>query len=150
MKRRKNTAKKAAAQKTETKNLPTVVRENMVDFANSMADCLCIILGSLGMSDKCIEKCTGLIPTQISYRLALMGISRKAYRDGESIIGKAVVNGCKNAANAQTERLAELIRGRTKMNVRAVGNRIVLMDDRMRDMILGTMTPTPRLKNGNA
>lgn len=107
-----------------------------IDFANSLADCFCVILGSLGMSDKCITKNTGLTPGQIHTRLRMAKVSRKAYRNGETMIAKAVVARSRSAAEEQVNHIAQLIRGKTGMDVRALGRRIVLMDQETRDLIL--------------
>lgn len=100
----------------------------LVDFPNNLQDCFCIILGSFGFSDHCIMRVTGLGASQVHYRLKKAGISRKAYRDGETALAGAVISGCRHTASQQARHLADIMRGATKLDIRAVRDRIVLMD----------------------
>jgi hypothetical protein len=52
---------------------------------------LCAGLAELGWTTKAIASETGLTEGQVTYRLMLIGVQRKAYRNGESNIAVKVV-----------------------------------------------------------
>jgi len=106
----------------------TLAVRAFVDFPNNLADCFCIVLGSFGFSNRCIERCTGLVPSQISYRLNKAKINRRDYRDGESLLARAIITRSRETATAQARSLARIMRSATSLDIRAIRGRVILMD----------------------
>jgi hypothetical protein len=65
-----------------------------VDVRHDPRDFLCCLLGSCGFSTECIAFQTGLSTNQVAYRLKKGWVSRKAYRDGKSVIALQVLHVC--------------------------------------------------------
>ncbi len=51
----------------------------------------CVMLASMGMSNKPIMEQTGFTPGQIAYRLRRAGIYRRYYRDGISDVAERMM-----------------------------------------------------------
>ena len=62
-----------------------------VDLLHNEDDFQCVLLASLGFSNKYIEDRTGLSFGRIAYRLGKGGVKRADYRNGESAVAKALL-----------------------------------------------------------
>jgi hypothetical protein len=75
---------------------------------NNTEDVQCAILGSLGMSTKCISDKTGLSPCQVTYRLGRANIRRVDYRNGDSYVAKRVMKYALPQSLDETRRILRL------------------------------------------
>lgn len=55
-----------------------------VDFTKNETDLAVVVLGMMGLSNKCIKRKTQLTNCQVTYRLHKAGVKRLDYRNGES------------------------------------------------------------------
>jgi hypothetical protein len=66
-------------------------RAKRVDFIKNPRDMDVLVGGRFGLSTKCIQEKTGYSSSQVMYRLGLVGITRSAYRNGESVVAAMVL-----------------------------------------------------------
>lgn len=79
------------------------VAHHRLDARHNDADFACLMLGSVGWSNKGIAKYTGLTEGQVGYRLQRYGISRTAYRNGESPAAKWILGKVEKALSRHIE-----------------------------------------------
>lgn len=116
---------KTKKQKPKKYLAKSLVNNSAVDFIDNRKDLTVAIMGSLGFSDRYIESETGFTPGQINYRLALAGISRRAYRNGETPFAKLTVSSMSHQSGEHLARVLSKIRGE---HILFNGSKLVLRD----------------------